>query len=358
MIYGASGYTGQLVAERAAALGMRPILAGRSESKIKALAESLGLEHASFSLEDGAQVARQIESCAVVLHCAGPFTRTAEPMLNACIQTGAHYVDITGEIPVFALADSMHQRARDRGVMLLPGAGFDVVPTDCAALRARKALPDATEISHAFSGLGGVSAGTARSALLQMPEGGKLRRGGRLIEAPLLSPTRTIRFGARMERRCAAIPWGDLFTAARSTGASDITVYTYVPGALRWFAQTTAPFRGLLRQAWLSKPLESALAAALPGPSAELRERGHVFVWAEARTMDGRSAEVRLLTREAYSFTAISALEAIRRILADQVQAGYRTPAGVWGDEFVLSINGSRYFELGAKDDPSLSESV
>ncbi|MBX7057336.1 MAG: saccharopine dehydrogenase NADP-binding domain-containing protein [Leptospirales bacterium] len=358
MIYGATGFSGVLIAERAVELGLAPILAGRDESKLAPLAERLGLQYCAFSLDDSQRMVREIEATALVLHCAGPFVRTARPMLEACIDAGASYIDITGEIPVFEMADSLHERARDRGVMLMPGAGFDVCPTDCAALRARRLLPDAAEISLAFVGQGSLSAGTARSALLQLPEGGRIRRGGRLIQTPLMALSRTIAFGAALEVRCYSIPWGDLFTASRSTGAQDITVYTHAPFLSVTAARAISPFRKLLSGPWLSASLESLLAAALPGPDARTRETGQTLVWAEARNIEGRSAEVRLVTREAYSFTASSAIEAVRRTLGGQFQPGYKTPASVWGDEFVLSINGSRYFTMGEKDDPTLQSGV
>src|SRR4051812_44877041 len=124
MIYGANGYTGELIARAAAEL--RPVLAGRNSEAITALARELHCDGRVFDLDNP-----QFHGISLVLHCAGPFIHTSAPMVRACLDYGAHYLDITGEIAVFESIMARSDDARHRGITLLPGVGFDVVPTDC-----------------------------------------------------------------------------------------------------------------------------------------------------------------------------------------------------------------------------------
>lgn len=157
MIYGANGYTGELIAREAARRGLKPVLAGRRRDSVEVLACALGLEACAFDLDDVVALTGQIEGQALVLNCAGPFSATAAPMMEACLRGRAHYLDITGEIAVFELAQSLNARAQDAGVALCPGVGFDVIPTDCVAAALKQALPDATHLALGFDSRSGFS---------------------------------------------------------------------------------------------------------------------------------------------------------------------------------------------------------
>ena len=152
MIYGANGYTGTLVAREAVRRGQRPVLAGRSADKVAAVARELDLPTAAFDLADGAAVARALEGIEAVVNAAGPFVHTVEPMIRGCLAVGASYLDITGEIPVFQTTFSFDGPAMERGVCLMSGVGFDVVPTDCMARYVAEQLPDATTLDIAPNG--------------------------------------------------------------------------------------------------------------------------------------------------------------------------------------------------------------
>ena len=165
MIYGANGYTGELIAREAVNQGLKPILAGRSADKLIPLAEELGLESRAFSLDDVGHLTGELEGMDLVLHCAGPFSATAPPMIKACIASGTHYLDITGEIGVFEHAFTQHWMANEAGVVVCPGVGFDVIPTDCIAAYLIEALPDATHLALGFDSRSGMSPGTAKSSI-------------------------------------------------------------------------------------------------------------------------------------------------------------------------------------------------
>lgn len=136
MIYGANGYAGEIIAREAVRRGERPVLAGRRRETVEVLARDLGLEARIFSLDNPAEAASQLKSCKLVLNCAGPFSVTALLLMNACLQTRTHYLDITGEIDV---AQSLNSRAQNAGIVLCPGVGFDVIPTDCVAAALKEA---------------------------------------------------------------------------------------------------------------------------------------------------------------------------------------------------------------------------
>ncbi len=141
LIYGANGYTGELIAREAAARGMKPILAGRSQNKIEPLAKELGLVFRTFSLEDKKSLDYTLKEVDFVIHCAGPFSLTSAQMVNGCLRTGTHYLDITGEIQVFEEMAARIAKAKDAGIMIMPGVGFDVVPTDSLACHLKNRMP-------------------------------------------------------------------------------------------------------------------------------------------------------------------------------------------------------------------------
>ena len=147
MIYGANGYTGELIAREAKSRGRSPLLAGRSASKVTALAKELRLSPKVFALNSPAEIVEALRGIRLVLNCAGPFSKTAGPLMRACMSAKADYLDITGEIDVLEGAHCFDADAKSVGVVLCPGAGFDVVPTDCIALMLKNALPEANELA-------------------------------------------------------------------------------------------------------------------------------------------------------------------------------------------------------------------
>ena len=221
LLYGASGYTGRRIAEEARRRGLRPILAGRDPRKIRSLAERLGCPARVFPLRSVAGITEDLEGVRAVLNCAGPFSATAEPMMDACLAAGVHYLDITGEIAVIEAAAARHQRAVAAGVSLIPAVGFDVVPSDCLAAMLAERLPGATHLQLAFRLTGSPSAGTAKSMLEALPRGGRARIAERIVRVPVAWKTREIPF--RDGRRMAVtVPWGDVASAWHTTGIPNV----------------------------------------------------------------------------------------------------------------------------------------
>ncbi len=335
LLYGATGFVGEAAARHAVSLGMRPIIAGRDAAALAKLAAALGIEHRVFALDDPARVLAGIADAAVVLHCAGPFMHTAKQMVDVCLQTGAHYLDITGEIPVFEAIAARDAEAKARGVMLLPGVGFDVVPTDCLALHLKHRLPGATHLALAFysEGPAGLPPGTQRTAIELLPFGNRVRRDGRLDRSSQVLKTRTIDFGSGPVLT-TQLTWGDVFTAHHSTGIPNIEDYTVFPPAVQTQLALMARFRPLFRISALRNLLKRRVR---PGPSAERRARTVTHVWGEARDGAGHVVSARLHGPEAgVEWTVRSALAAVQRVLAGDVVPGYQTPATAYGADFVM----------------------
>jgi short subunit dehydrogenase-like uncharacterized protein len=339
LLYGANGYTGQLIAREAVVRGLRPVLAGRNAEAVTALANQLGLEHRIFSLDDAAATRASLDGMTAVLHCAGPFMHTARPMADACLEARVHYLDITGEIGVFEMLAGRDTEAMAAGILLLPGAGFDVVPSDCLAAHLHRRLPGATHLTLAFHGIGRFSRGTATTVVENLDQGGAVRRGGVLTSVPAAWRTRDIDFG-QGPTLAVTIPWGDVSTAYRSTGIGDIEVYTAVSRRQVRLMRLSRHLGWVLRSSWVQRFLKRRIQARPPGPSDEDRVRGRTFLWGEASDGEGRRIVSRLRGPEGYTFTMQTALAALTRVLNDDAPAGYQTPSLAYGPDFVLEVPG------------------
>ena len=339
MIYGANGYTGQLVARDAVGRGLSPILAGRNRAGVEALARELGLESRIFSLDDDATVSAQLRDCRLVLHCAGPFSVTSRPMTEACLAAGTHYLDITGEISVFAQAHRLHERARRADIVLIPGVGFDVVPSDCLAASLMQALPAATELVLAFEAGGGVSPGTAKTSIEGLARGGAIRKDGKLKTVPLAYKTRLIPF-AHGERMAVTIPWGDVYTAHVSTGVGNIEVYMAISprqaGSLRRM-RWVQPILGLpLVQNFLKRRISKTVR----GPDIQRRENTEAQLWGEVSSADGRRVSATMTTPNGYDLTVSAGLGIVQHLLEHDVEGGYYTPSLLMGAAYAASLPG------------------
>jgi short subunit dehydrogenase-like uncharacterized protein len=274
-----------------------------------------------------------------VLHCAGPFSRTSRPMVDACLRSRASYLDITGEVEVFESVAARDAEARQAGVMLLPGAGFDVVPSDCLAAHLKRRLPSATHLALAFLPIGGVSRGTATTVTENLHRGGLVRRDGRLTPVPAAWKTRRIDFG-RGPRPAVTIPWGDVSTAFHSTLIPNIEVYLAAPWPARTAMRLSRLVRPLLRSPALQSFLKERIRARPAGPTPEQRARGRCYLWGEASDGRGQRAVSRAQTPEGYTLTALAALLLVERVLDGQAPPGFQTPSRAYGADLALGIEG------------------
>lgn len=344
LIYGANGYTGELVSREAARRGMKPILAGRNTDKIKSLAEELSLDFRVFALEDTNLLDACLKEVDFVIHCAGPFSLTSRPMVEACLRNRKHYLDITGEIAVFEVIATRDAEAKRANVMLMPGAGFDVVPSDCLAKHLKNRLPSATNLTLAFMGLGGISHGTQATMTMNIGKGGAIRRNGKIESMPAAWKAREIDFGNGKHVTCTTIPWGDVATAFYSTGIPNIEVYTAIPGSARKLLTLSRYIGGILA----TKPIQKFLQSRIPkgGPSEEARKKGKSYLYGEAGDEQGNKVISRLECLEAYTITYLTALKIAEKIIEGNAPTGFQTPAKAYGADLILEIEGTKRTEL------------
>lgn len=343
LIYGCYGYTGELIVERCVERGLTPVLAGRNAERVREVAERTGLSYRVFGLDDEAVLDAGIGDAELVLHCAGPYSATSRPMVDACLRVGAHYLDITGEYAVLEAVLGRDAEAEAAGVTLMPAVGFDVIPTDCMAVQLKRALPTATKLELAFSAGVRPSPGTAKTTVEGLSIGAIARRGGDIVTLP--KPlVREVPLGGR-QRTVMSIPWGDLVTAYASTGIEHITTYTEVPPAV-------AKAAGLLRyvmpvlELGPVKRMLTKKAGQATGPTAEERKRGRSHIWGRVEDPAGKSVEGSLETMESYELTVLGSLECVRRILEGETSAGATTPATAFGPELITSLPGVGEFTL------------
>lgn len=342
LLYGANGYTGELIAREAKAQGLAPVLAGRSEGKVRPLAEELGFEYRVFGLGKPEAIDAKLEGFSVVLHAAGPFIHTARPMMEACIREGVHYLDITGEIAVFEMAAALGPRAREAGIMLMPGAGFDVVPTDCMALYLKEQLPDATHLQLAFASLGSrFSQGTAATMAENMGEGGAVRENGKIRKAPLGHKAMMVPFTDEKSLFTMAIPWGDVSTAYYSTGIPNIETYTSVHPKTYRYVKLQRYFNWLLRTSFVRNFARRRIRKGPAGPSKAQREKARSYIWGQVSNSKGEACSARMQTAEGYTLTALSSLIITQRVLQGDAPAGFQTPAKAYGKDLILEIPGT-----------------
>jgi short subunit dehydrogenase-like uncharacterized protein len=340
MLYGATGYSGRLIAELAVKSGARPVLAGRNAEAVGALAAQLGCEARAFALTDAATIAPHLQGVSAVLNCAGPFMHTVRPLLGACLASRCHYLDITGEIDVFEYVHAQDAALKKAGITALPGVGFDVVPSDCLAALLHRRLPSATHLALGFVTPGGkLSPGTAKTMTEKLGHGGKVRRGGAIVDVPMTYKTRLIDFNGR-PLQAVTIPWGDVATAYYSTGIPDIEVYLAVPPAQLRMMRLLERVRWLFRPQLCRDALQALIGVAVKGASDEERARSRVHLWGEVSDAAGRQAVARLTTPDGYSLTAATALAATQRVLDRTTPNGMLTPSTAFGADFITGFAG------------------
>ena len=342
MLYGANGYTGELVARLAVEKGQRPILAGRRAEAIERLAGELNLDAAIFDLRDSAVVQAHLKDVSAVLHCAGPFSVTSAPMVDACLATGTHYLDITGEIDVFEACHRRTEEAEKNGVVLLPGVGFDVVPTDCLAARLSSELPEARDLELAFHGPNKPSQGTAKTMVEGLSKGGAIRRSGTIEQVPTAWATKEIPFRDK-PRTAVTIPWGDVSTAYYSTGIENIRVFMATPPKLIAKMKWLRPWlvRKILGNSSVQSFLKRRIEARVKDP-VEAAD-GVSELWGRVEDASGKVVEGTLTTPPGYRLTASTALEAVVRVARGDIDAGTHTPSTAFGHQFIEEFEGCSF---------------
>lgn len=341
LLYGSYGYTGRLIADECRSKGLHVILAGRNESALHAQSFKTGFPYEVVDLSDEQNLLNLLEKGAVVIHCAGPFQRTAKQVVEACLKTKTHYTDITGEYEVFETVSGYDAQARATGIMLMSGIGFDVVPSDCLAVRLKRQLPSATHLQLAFKMTkGGLSRGTSRTMIEGLGQGSMIRENGKLKRVALGERITDVDFGP-FRSMALNIPWGDISTAWRSTGIPNIAVFMGANAGMIRNAKLSRYFNWLLRREWVKRFLRSKADSKPDGPSDERRTAGKSFLWGKGWDGNDNVATSRLEVPNGYTLTARASVLIAMKILAGQFKEGYQTPAMTYGEGLIEEAGGT-----------------
>lgn len=340
VIYGSYGFTGRLIVDLLTRKNLRVLLSGRDSNKLSAQAAATSLPYVVVSCDDHAGLVKLLQQTKIVLHCGGPFIHTASAMVAACLETGTHYVDITGEYQVFDQLARNHQAYADRGILVMPGVGFDVVPSDCLALYLKECLPSATHLRLAFASGGGLSRGTTLTMIESLGSDSTIRKDGDYVSVPLGSLTLDVNF-AGSRRLCVNIPWGDIATAFYSTGIPNIAVYTAMEKSQYRMVRFGRYMKWFLKMNIVRNALKNQVMKKPDGPSRQRMQKSGTVLWGEVRDAQGRSVSAELTTLNGYLLTAEASVHIVSKLLQEKIKPGYFTPAMYFGSDLILELPGS-----------------
>jgi short subunit dehydrogenase-like uncharacterized protein len=345
MIYGATGFSGQMIARTAKSRGLIPILAGRDPKKLEPLAKELGLEMTAFSVNNDQEILEATKGIQVLLNCAGPFHRTYQQILAACLKNHVHYLDITGEASVFEdILFNLENKIKAAGIVAVPGVGFDVVPSDCLALSLKEKLPDANHLKFASYMKGKLSPGTMKTMIQYLPNGGLVRENHQLIPVPLGYKIERFQI-AGDNRYGTTISWGDLSTAYFSTGIPNIEFFLTGPLGDCLFFKFLNPLRPLIKTEFVQKLLNSMTEKHVSGPDETSRANSSCWLWAQVTNEKGEKAEQEIRLVNGYDLTADAAVCAVQEVLNNNFTPGAWTPSRLFGSDFIKKLKGVEFLE-------------
>ncbi len=345
IVYGSYGYTGKLIVQECLSRNLDVILSGRNPDALRKQSKQTNYSYEIVDIGDSKALKNLLSKGKVVIHCGGPFQYTAQAMASACLETKTHYTDITGESAVFEMLSKLDDEGKKAGITIMPGTGFDVVPSDCLALHLKNKLPSATHLQLAFASGGGFSRGTARTMVEGLGFGGMIRRDGKLTSVPTGSLTKEIDYGP-FKIPSLNIPWGDISTAWRSTGIPNIEVYIGSNKKQIAYAKRSNYINWLLRMRWVKDFLKKKIDQKPAGPSDEKRSKGKTYLWGKVWNDAGTESIARLETLDGYTLTAKTSVLIAEKILNGNFKPGYQTPAMAYGENLILETQGSKISDL------------
>lgn len=330
-IYGATGYTGRLIAAEAVRRGHRPVLLGRSEATLRPLA----LEH-NLTFAVATSLGEALADLDAVVNAAGPFDQTMPPLIEACLGTHTSYLDISNELATVQFVLDQDARFAAAGISAVPAVGFGTVASETAAGRAVAAVRSAETVEVALlADNSGGGVGTAASTYAVLAEGGARISAGGLVRERLGSGIRSVRLPVG-RRSLVAVALGDLAAVRATTGVSNVTasVAFGVPAFLLSLAL---------------RPVAEFVRSGRMKPSARKAAKPHEFrsyTWARATGADGRTATAWLTTGEGYAFTASSTVNAVEAVIAG-ITPGAHSSGQAFGADFALRVPGTRVELIG-----------
>ena len=343
VLYGAYGFTGRLILDQALALGLRPVVAGRSADKIGEMARTHGLEQCVASMDDADALTQMLRGARLVLNAAGPMGETAVPLMQACLSAGSRYVDIGGDVSVLRKQLELAGAFQQARIAAVLAVGFDVVPTDYAAkwvaFDEGKLVVGADEIRLGLSLPLSMSRGSARAFVDEVHQGTLVLRNGTLERVRPRTHIWVFDYGNGPVVSLANT-WGDLLTTPLTTGLQNVSVYFEATSSVRQAARLSELIAGPARWAWARSLLKWLVGLQAEGPDEELRISQHATVVAHLLGHGEVIRRIRIRTGDPYEFTGACAAKAVQRLLDVPDLVGIRTPASILGDDFLDGLPG------------------
>lgn len=335
MIYGANGYSAQLIIEELIKRNIRPLLAGRNQLVLKQLARKYNCERVAFDVSDEKKVNEALSDVHTLLNCAGPFMHTAKELMEACLRTKTNYLDITGEMPVMHLAFSLAKLAKGSGIVILPSVGFDIIPTDCLAKRLSEKMPDATHLKLGLiNKRGKISRGTWLTTLEFLGGTGKVRSNGKIIDSKIGEFKINLKL-KNFSFSGISIPWGDVYSSFHSTGIKNAEVYLALPKIFVSLSSSIVFFLKILKMPSIKRMASNYIKNNLTGPTTEERNNTEAYVWGRVENSKAEMIEEVYNVMEGYNLTAKGAAECAERVLMNSLKPGTYTPSLAFGSEFL-----------------------
>lgn len=335
-LIGPTGVTGQMILERALALGYRPRLIGRDPVKLAALASPAQLDWVTVDLRDRTALQQALVGQKLVLNAAGPFATTAPLVIAAALGAGIDYLDLNGELSALEAMFEQDAAARSAGVALVGGVGFGIAASDGLAMQVSARLGGAEWMRIAVaadSGFG--SPAVAESTVAVIAGGGREVRAGAIIRRKLARARWRETGPDGIRHPFASAPLADLAAARRATGTRRIIAGVPMPQGQARLLSVIAP---LLPTLLKLPPIRRAMAqAGGHAGAAKTAFQSHVWIMAGR----GKATETaRLDAGEGFATTVDIAMAAIARTLAQRPTAGAHSPATAFGADFIGAIPG------------------
>jgi short subunit dehydrogenase-like uncharacterized protein len=340
-VYGATGYTGKLVARELARRELDFVLSGRSAGKLRALASDLGGDPPvrPASLDDRDALRHVLGDCAAVINCAGPFMRYGEPVVRAAVETGTHYVDTTGEQPFMQfIYERLDDAAKAAEVAVVPAVGFDYVPGDLISALAARGLEPLSEVVIAYAAQGfAATRGTLHSGLEMLRSGGLEYRDGTLRPVGWRPRRAHFTFPAPIGR-LAMLPYpsGEVLTVPRHTRTRQVVTLINAgvaapPGMPEDLVPLTQPALALALRTPAKALADLAIDRLPEGPSEEQRRAARFTIVVIARGEDGRTGRGLVSGGDVYGLTAVTAVHSAVMVAdSGYDRAGALSPASAF----------------------------
>lgn len=327
-LYGATGYTGRLIVAELVRSGVSFSVGGRDRSRLEGLVRDLEGEVpvVVVGVDDAAGLERAARSAKVVVSAAGPFVHLGPPVMAAALEAGSHFIDITGEQAFLRWSFEQDARAQDAGVSVVNAMGYDVVPSDLAALLSTTAMRSVERVDIGLRTSSGLTGGTRRSMAAAVGHGwwydqGRFRRGvpGRFLrEMPFPRPT-----GPKLG---VFIPWGDVVTAPRTTGAKVVRTFFCAGDQRSRRLHRSWPLVALGWHTGLLRPALRRRAEANRDPTPQERAVARFEIVAEAVDDEGVVQRGYVAGRDPYGLTAALAVYGAVGLARQEAPRGVVTP--------------------------------